>query len=892
MEKILLIDGNSLVYRAYFALREADMRTSAGQSTGAIHGFSSMLINLIKDQKPNGIAVAFDLPAPTFRHKKIPTYKAGREKAPDELYEQLELIKNVLPDLGIHVVEKEGFEADDILATLASQTRDASVQVIVVTGDRDSYQLVEDPYIQVLYNKRGVSDYVLYDEAGIKDRTGVSPKDYVLYAALRGDKSDNLPGVPGVGEKTAAKLVNTHRSLDGIFESLEEQTPSLRENLGNHESTVRMNTEIMQLVRDVPLGIAPETLKLKPIDHGQVKQFFESLELRTIFNRLPEAFDIELGEDNSLKILPSLEINVMESVEGAIPILESLKENQEPILISGIWSSEKKSQSLKGICIVEDLGAGKVISIPKELLTHTGVNSTLCELFNNGQGVVGHNVKGIIREMLTLGIYLNNISLDTQIAAYLINPAEASYSVKDLASQYADVAFAASEEIPDGQLDLTGSSPLPWQAAAEEAVLCGILRPSLIETMEAQDLSELNRTIELPLVGVLAKMEHLGIGVDVSRLTALRDELVTQTERLKQTIHDQAGEEFNVNSTKQLQVVLFENLGLTPAKKTKTGYSTDAQTLEKMKDDHPIIKSLMEYREVEKLRSTYGEGLLNEIGEGDRIRATFNQTVARTGRLSSDAPNLHNVPIRTERGRVFREVFVAQKNWGLIVADYNQIELRCIAHLAEDPGLIKAFTDGQDIHTTTAAQIFGVDDGKVTSAQRSKAKMVSYGLAYGMEAYGLAQRLGISNKEASGILDSYFAAFPSVKNYMEKTIQLARDKGYTETLFGRRRRIPELSSDNFRVRQAAERQAMNAGIQGLAADIFKVALVNLDKRIADENLESRIVLQVHDEVILECPSAEISEAQSLTVETMRAAFDLMVPLEVNVSSGQSWADAK
>ena len=892
MEKVLLIDGNSLVYRAYFALREVDMRTSAGQSTGAIHGFSSMLINLIKDQKPDGIAVAFDLPTPTFRHKKIPTYKAGREKAPDELYEQLELIKNVLPDLGIHVVEKEGFEADDILATLASQTRDVSVQVIVVTGDRDSYQLVEDPYIQVLYNKRGVSDYVLYDEAGIKDRTGVSPKDYVLYAALRGDKSDNLPGVPGVGEKTAAKLVNTHRSLDGIFESLEEQTPSLRENLETHESTVRMNTEIMQLVRDVPLEIAPEALKLKPIDHGQVKQFFESLELRTIFNRLPEAFDIELGEDNSQNILPSLEINVMESVEGAIPILESLKDDQEPILISGIWSSEKKSQSLEGICIVEDLGAGKVISIPKELLTHTGVNSTLCELFNNGKGVVGHNVKGIIREMLTLGIYLNNISLDTQIAAYLINPAEASYSVKDLASQYADVAFAASEEISDGQLDLTGSSSLPWQSAAEEAVLCGILRPSLIETMEAQDLSELNRTIELPLVGVLAKMEHLGIGVDVSRLTALRDELVTQTERLKQIIHDQAGEEFNVNSTKQLQVVLFENLGLTPAKKTKTGYSTDAQTLEKMKDDHPIIKSLMEYREVEKLRSTYGEGLLNEIGEGDRIRATFNQTVARTGRLSSDAPNLHNVPIRTERGRVFREVFVAQKNWGLIVADYNQIELRCIAHLAEDPGLIKAFTDGQDIHTTTAAQIFGVDDGKVTSAQRSKAKMVSYGLAYGMEAYGLAQRLGISNKEASGILDSYFAAFPSVKNYMEKTIQLARDKGYTETLFGRRRRIPELSSDNFRIRQAAERQAMNAGIQGLAADIFKVALVNLDKRIADENLESRIVLQVHDEVILECPSDEISEAQSLTVETMRAAFDLMVPLEVNVSSGQSWADAK
>ena len=348
---------------------------------------------------------------------------------------------------------------------------------------------------------------------------------------------------------------------------------------------------------------------------------------------------------------------------------------------------------------------------------------------------------------------------------------------------------------------------------------------------------------------------------------------------------------FNVNSTKQLQVVLFENLGLTPVKKTKTGYSTNAQTLEKMKGDHPIIESLMEYREVEKLRSTYGEGLLNEVGEGDRIRATFNQTVARTGRLSSDAPNLHNVPVRTERGRVFREVFVAAKGWGLIVADYNQIELRCIAHLAEDPGLIGAFTEGLDIHTATAAQIFGVLQDEVTAEQRSKSKMVSYGLAYGMEAYGLAQRLGISNKEASVILDAYFAAFPSVRSYMEETIQKARDKGYTETLFGRRRRIPELASDNFRIRQAAERQAMNAGIQGLAADIFKVALVNLDMRLVEEKLESRIVLQVHDEVILECPSEEISEAQSLTIDTMGEAFDLLVPLEVNISSGQSWADA-
>ena len=890
MEKVLLIDGNSLVYRAYFALREADMRTSAGQATGAIHGFSTMLINLIKDQEPEGIAVAFDLPAPTFRHEKIPTYKAGREKAPDDLYEQLALVKEILPALGIQVVDKEGFEADDILATLATQSRDSSVQVVVVTGDRDSYQLVEDPYIRVLYNRRGVSDYILYDEGGIWERTGVYPKDYVLYAALRGDKSDNLPGVPGVGEKTAAKLVNAYETLDGIYGSLEDQKPKLRDNLEKCENTVRQNVEVMELIRDVDLPITVKDLLLDPIDHEEVTRFFESLELRTVFNRLSEVFNIDLGEASSLSILPSIEVNAPESVEEALEAISSIHEEQ--ILISGIWAAGKSVQALDGICIVQDLERGEAVAISMELLTEEEVGSALQSLFDKSKGVVGHNIKALIRELLDKGIYVNNIHLDTQIAAYLINPAEASYSVNELASRYADVAFAASEEISDGQLDLSGSSSLPWQSAAEEGILCGMLSQPLSEALEKQGLSDLNQTIELPLIGVLARMEHLGIGVDVDRLTALRDELVAHTDQLKKVIHDLAGEEFNVNSTKQLQVILFENLGLTPVKKTKTGYSTDAQTLEKMRGGHPIIESLMEYREVEKLRSTYGEGLLNEVGEGNRIRATFNQTVARTGRLSSDAPNLHNVPVRTERGRVFREVFVAPKDWGLIVADYNQIELRCIAHLAEDTGLISAFTEGRDIHTATASQIFGVAQDEVTSGQRSKAKMVSYGLAYGMEAYGLAQRLGISNKEASGILDAYFAAFPSVKSYMEETVQEARDKGYTETLFGRRRRIPELTSDNFRIRQAAERQAMNAGIQGLAADIFKVALVNLDKRIMEEQLKSRIVLQVHDEVILECPTKELSKVHAITIEIMSAAFDLLVPLEVNISSGQSWADAK
>ncbi len=405
-------------------------------------------------------------------------------------------------------------------------------------------------------------------------------------------------------------------------------------------------------------------------------------------------------------------------------------------------------------------------------------------------------------------------------------------------------------------------------------------------------MRSLNDDIEVPLVLVLAKMEHLGVGVDVDRLTALRDELSSEAERLRGLVIEDAGEEFNVNSTKQLREILFDKLGLTPQKKTKTGYSTDAQTLEKMRDDHPIVEHLLEYREVEKLRSTYGEGLLAEVGEGDRIRATFNQTVARTGRLSSDQPNLHNIPVRSDTGRVFREAFVAAPGKELLVADYNQIELRCIAHLAEDPGLIAAFEAGDDIHNATAARVFDVDPADVTTEHRSKAKMVSYGLAYGMEAYGLGQRLGIPTSEAAEILDAYFAAFPAVKQYMEDTVNEARERGYTETLFGRRRQIPELASSNFRIRQAGERQAMNAGIQGLAADIFKVALVNLDRALADRDMESVIILQVHDEVILEVPPEELDDAKALTIDVMGEAFELRVPLAVNLSTGHSWADAK
>jgi DNA polymerase-1 len=479
------------------------------------------------------------------------------------------------------------------------------------------------------------------------------------------------------------------------------------------------------------------------------------------------------------------------------------------------------------------------------------------------------------------------------IAAYLIDPAESRYELDDLVRRFADATLPVDDSAPTGQLDLDGGDPgADAQTAARRALGVAALVVPLTEALESRGLDQLNREIEVPLIRVLARMEILGVGVDVDELRRLNAELTSRCDELRVLICADAGEEFNVNSTVKLREILFERLGLTPQKKTKTGFSTDAASLEKLRGQHPIIEHLLSYREVEKLRSTYGEGLLAEVAPDGRIHATFNQTVARTGRLSSDAPNLHNIPVRSELGRTFRRAFVPADGYTLLIADYNQIELRCIAHLAEDPGLIAAFESGQDIHNATAARVFDVNPGAVTLEQRSKAKMVSYGLAYGMEAYGLAQRLGVGVGEAQQILDAYFEAFPAVHAYMDRTVAEARERGYTETLFGRRRQIPELASSNFRIRQAGERQAMNAGIQGLAADIFKVALVRLDQLLEQSGGESRLILQVHDEVICEVPPADLDSVTALVLEAMSGAFDLRVPLEVNLSSGDSWAAAK
>jgi DNA polymerase-1 len=887
----MLVDGNSLTYRAFFAL-PTDLATASGQITNAVFGFTSMLLNLVRDHRPDRVVIAFDRPEPTFRHRELDTYKANREAAPDILRDQMGLVRQVVETLRLPVVEQSGYEADDVIATLAERAVAEGDDVIVVTGDRDAYQLVRDPHVRVLYNRRGVSDYVLYDEAGIEERTGVRPDQYVWYAALRGDPSDNLPGVPKVGEKTAAKLVSTYGDLDGIFANVDAQTPALRRNLAEHEDQARTNARLMRLVRDVPLDADPAELVQGAVDPDEVLELFGFLEFPTLVPRLAEAFPERFGAGAAVVAdAPVLEAEVTTPGDAAeaAGLLAALAD-LDTVAIAAGWAGTPGRSPLEHLALVADSAQGEVVHLPGGMVGDLAgpLEAVLC----GRPLVVAHDAKPIVRSLLGLGLDVTRLGVDTKLAAYLLDPADTLYSLADLLRRHAGMELAGSDDVPEGQLDLDGTATPPEQVVAREALAVARTAPPLRESLEAQGLAHLNDTVEVPLVRVLARMEHAGIGVDVEVLRGLQRSLTEECETERAAIVAAAGRDFNVNSTPQLREVLFDELGLTPQKKTKTGYSTDQATLEKLRGDHPIVEHLLRYREVEKLRSTYGEGLLAEVAPDGRIHATFNQTVARTGRLSSDAPNLHNIPVRTDEGRRFREAFVPAPGCELLVADYNQIELRCIAHLSGDPGLVEAFTAGEDIHSSTASRVFGVEPGDVTIEQRSKAKMVSYGLAYGMEAYGLGQRLNIPTGEAQEILDAYFEAFPSVKAFMERTVAEARDRGYTETVFGRRRRIPELSSNQRNVRMAGERQAMNAPIQGLAADIFKVALVRLDAALADRAPSARLVLQVHDEVLVETPPDALGEVEDVVRFAMSGAFDLLVPLEVNLAHGTSWAAAK
>ena len=891
---LMALDGNSLAYRAFFALPE-DMSNASGQVTNAVYGFTTMLLSLVKDHRPDGLVVVFDRPEPTFRHVAIPEYKAQRDKAPDTLMQQLGIIRELLDALGIRWIEMPGFEGDDLIATMAAKAEADGRDIIIVTGDRDSYQLVHDPHVRVLYNKRGVSDYALYDEAGILERTGVTPALYADYAALRGDPSDNLAGIPGVGEKTAAKLMMHYGDIDSVIAAANEQTPKLKAGLLEHGERVIRNAEMMVLRRDVPLDIDLDSLAPVP-DVNAASKLFDFLEFKNMSKRLKDTVasqgwttrgvveNTSSESTHSTMMLAVQDTRRLSSATECAALLGGLAE----LVLAPHFEGEPGRSDLRGMSCVLDSLNGSVAYIPFDIFSDTSVVEVV-----SARSIVVHDAKPTMRVLLQHGIDLRGLSLDTAIAAYLLDPSRSGYSLSEVALNVLGVEVG-SAKASDGQFDFSGdadsgSENLCLESALVTAALAGVLREGLVSIGN----EVLYNDIENPLVRVLAKMEYVGVAVDRHALEVIRDRLTQETVDLTTTLRSIVGREFNVNSPTQLREILYTEHGLTPGKKTKTGYSTDAATLEKLHDEWPeFIGPLLRFREVEKLRSTYGEGLLAEIQPDGRIHATFHQTVARTGRLSSDTPNLHNIPVRTDEGRVFRTAFVAPAGSELLVADYNQIELRCIAHLADDPGLISAFEAGEDIHRATAARVFGVDPTTVTHDQRSKAKMVSYGLAYGMEAYGLSQRLAIPVDEASTILNSYFAAFPNVKQYMDDAVQEARRLGYTETLFGRRRPIEELRSDNFRIRQAGERQAMNAAIQGLAADIFKIALVRIDSLLDEGKFTSRVVLQVHDEVIVEVPISEKQVVGPLVLDAMNNAASLRVPLEVNAAWGPTWAEAK
>ncbi|MEI8051540.1 MAG: DNA polymerase I [Actinomycetes bacterium] len=889
--QLFVLDGMSLAFRAYFAL-PTTLATAEGVVTNAVHGFTSMLLSIIKEHRPKALAVAFDLPGGTFRDEMVEDYKGGRAETPEDLLPQFDMIKEIVESLGIPIVSLPGFEADDVLATLATRSREEHRHVVVVTGDRDCFQLVEDPFIRVLYNRKGVSDYVLYDEAGIQERTGLDPQRYPMLAALRGDKSDNLPGVPGVGEKTASKLLNTYGDLDGIFSHLDELTPKLRENLAANEELARHNERVMTLHRDIALKVDPADIEMGGWDRANAAAIFENFEMRSIWRRTTDLLDagaLGTGTAGNPSAAPSQGDETSESSSVASsPVPIEVTESDQPGL------DDLASRAANAVHTVA-LGASNSrigFALPGSLTVGTALleSGTADTILGSVFPVRSHDSKAIVRAGLDRGHAQPEPDGDAAIAGYLLDSAASSYSIDSLVDRHLPASFAMVEAGPTGQLAL-GEAAHDDRVAAEVVTvdaLLAVLEPEL----EAKGLTSLYRDVELPLVKVLARMEHRGIAVDRSVLTEISTDLRSRIRELEASLHEFAGHPFNVNSTPQLRTVLFEELGLTPRKKTKTGFSTDAATLESMIDDHPIVRALLDYRELEKLRSTYGDSLLNEIAADGRIHATFRQTVARTGRLSSEQPNLHNIPVRSAEGRRFRAAFVPADGWELLVADYDQVELRIIAHLSQDHGLLDAFQSGQDIHRTTAAGVYGIDPEKVSHEQRERAKMVSYGLAYGMEAYGLSQRLGGDVAEAKEIMERFFAAFPGVKGYMDSVVAEATAQGFTRTELGRIRPLPELKSPQWAVRNAAERQAMNAGIQGLAADIFKIALIRLDRRLEQEGLAARIVLQVHDEVIVEAPAAERSSVEAAVLEELTGAASLRVPLKVSLGWGTSWAGAK
>ncbi len=929
---LLLLDGHSLAYRAFHALPPENFSTTTGQPTNAVYGFTAMLINVLRDEKPSHVAVAFDRSEPTFRHQQFTEYKANRRETPADFRSQLSLIFEVLDALGVPRVSASGYEADDVIATLATRAAAQGMRVLIVTGDRDAFQLVSED-VTVLKTGRGVSDVTRFTPEEMMARYGLTPQQYPDFAALRGDPSDNLPGIPGVGEKTAAKWIAEYGSLAALVDRADELTGRAGENLRAHLGEVLRNRQLTELTKDVPLDVDPRDLVPRPWDREQIHQLFDTLQFRVLRDRLYSTLPDGIGEQRAPAAAApqaGFEVSLRRLGPGEVGawLRRHAGDGRTGVAVRGTWG--RGTGDLHALALAAPAssvpadaepgpdGAGSAGDRPgggprpaayidPADLTEADEQALAAWLADESAAKALHDAKGPMHALAARGFTLRGLTSDTALAAYLALPGQRSFDLADLVLRYTGRELRGAAAGGDGQLALDlgvpggdgqGGDPAGARRReeldlAERALATAALADALDADLARRGATGLLADVELPLVEVLAAMERAGIAADVDHFAEMSASLAAEVKAAEQGAYAATGHEFNLGSPKQLQEVLFNELGLPKTKRIKTGYTTDSEALAGLlaQTGHPVLQHLLRHRDVAKLKGIV-DSLIPMAGQDGRIHTTYNQTIAATGRLSSTDPNLQNIPIRTAEGRRIRQGFVVGPGYEcLLTSDYSQIELRIMAHLSGDPALRESFSSGHDFHAATAARVFGVPPQEVTGDLRSKVKAMNYGLAYGLSVYGLSQQLGVPAAEAREYMDDYFSVFGGVREYLQEVVAQARRDGYTQTILGRRRYLPDLTSDNRQRREMAERMALNAPIQGSAADIIKVAMLSVDRRIRAEGLRSRMLLQVHDELLFEVAPGELAAMTDLVRAAMCGAFELSVPLVVSMGTGRSWADA-
>lgn len=880
--KLMVIDGNSLINRAFYGIRM--LTTKDGQPTNAVYGFVNILLKLLDEEKPDALCVTFDRKAPTFRHLAYEGYKAQRKGMPDELAAQLPVLKDVLAAMNIPRYELDGWEADDLIGTIAARDTAAGWETVIVTGDKDSLQLVSDATrVKLVSTRMGQTTTKEMTPETFWEAYGFDPVHIVDLKALMGDTSDNIPGVKGIGEKTAMDLIQRYQSVEAIYADVEgvEAKPAVKKKLAEGEEQARMSYDLATIRCDAPIDFSPEDARRREPDGPALYELFLALE----FNKLIDKMGLSGGPAAGRADKPAAGAVRQECVTDRVRMEELVEQwRREP------WVAVLALPSLDVVAVAWDGGARAALCAADRL---EGYNELLRALFSGEIQKVSHNVKDLMHLLLDEGLSTDGFCFDTALAAYLLSPTDGSYELEKLGITYFNQEFPKAKEYlaPDAFGPLADPAG-PAEAMCAHAALAAALYSALAPKLEELDMHELYYGLELPLCPVLAEMERAGMLVDRRALADFGILLDGRIQADEALIYELAGEEFNINSTQQFGRILFDKLGLPPVKKTKTGYSTNADVLEKLRDKHPIVEAVLDYRQLAKLKSTYVDGLTKVIAADGRIHTSFQNTVTATGRLSSTEPNLQNIPVRTELGAELRKMFVAPAGRVLVDADYSQIELRLLAHIAGDEHMIAAFRTGEDIHTVTASQVFGVPQEQVTHEMRRRAKAVNFGIVYGISDFSLSQDIGVTRAEAKAYMEKYFEKYSGVHAYMTQVVERAKADGYVSTLMGRRRWLPELKSSNFNLRSFGERVALNMPIQGTAADLIKKAMLRVDGRLRREGLEARLVLQVHDELIVECPEGEAEQVQRLLAEEMEHVAELAVPLTAEAHAGKSWAEAK